>query len=126
MPSVPRAGHQRYTGEERCLCQASHESYDTEPYAGLDSRHANRANTPDDHHAWQKKTRADFGQPQISRQLTDEIPDVKGRDACVPDSIAHTKIGLQACKTGVGDVDTIEVAAGCERETLWSVESLLL
>ena len=57
-------------------------------------RHADRANAPANHHAGEKKTWADLGQPQVSGQLSNEIADIEGRNASAPHGIAHVKIRL--------------------------------
>lgn len=57
-------------------------------------RHADRADAPTNHHAGEKETWSDLGQPQISRQLTNEIADVKSRNTSAPDSVTHIEIRL--------------------------------
>jgi hypothetical protein len=82
------------------------------------SRHADSADTPSHHHSGEKPSGVCLCKPQISGQLTQKIADVKGTDACVPDSVRHVQVLLQPCKTGVGHIDAIKIAKLDEREAI--------
>jgi len=57
-------------------------------------RHADRADAPADHHAREKDTWADLGQPQVTGQLSNEVADIKGRNTGAPHCVTHVEIGL--------------------------------
>jgi hypothetical protein len=56
--------------------------------------HADRADAPANHHTREKDAWADLGQPQVSRQLANEIADIEGRNTSAPHCITHVEIRL--------------------------------
>ena len=42
--------------------------------------------------------------------MRDYVADVEERYACGPHSISHAQVALHTGETGVGDVDTVQVA----------------
>ena len=73
-------------------------------------RHSDGTDTPADHHGREKQARSYSSQPEVTRKLTDQISDVESRGTGAPDGITHTEVVLEASKTGIGHIDTIEVA----------------
>ena len=47
----------------------------------------------------------------IARNLTNNVSHIKERDTGGPFNVGHVKVFLHARETGVGDIDTIQVAA---------------
>jgi hypothetical protein len=76
-----------------------------------DCRHGYSTDTPTDHHGREKQTGSNPSQPQVSWKLADQVTDIESRDTGTPDGIAHPKVILKTSKTGIGHIDTIEVAA---------------
>jgi len=44
--------------------------------------------------------------------LANEVPNVKGANACIPNGIRHVEVFLKPSKASIGDVDAVEIAIG--------------
>lgn len=72
--------------------------------------HANCPNTPHEHNGGEEDARVHLGQKQVSRELSNSVTDVKGRNAGIPNRVAHVKIVLESRQSGVRDVHAVEMA----------------
>ena len=108
---VPGRSHESQTGEEWSFHQTDEETNSTETSTVGHGGHADCSGAPHEHDGGEEELGVRLGHDEITGELTDEITDVEGGNAGVPDSIRHAEIFLETSETSVGDVDAIEVAA---------------